>query len=72
MHVYRIAKTAFINDLSGMGAKIYGGRWNKKGTALIYASENRSLAFLELLVHLPLSLMPKELSIATIHIPDKI
>lgn len=70
MRVYRIAKTKYIHDLSGAGARIYGGRWNNKGVGLLYTSENRALATVEHLGHVPLSIVPNELSIATIQIPD--
>ena len=69
MSVYRIAKTKYIRDLSGTGARLYGGRWNKKGVGILYTSENRALATVEYLVHVPLSIVPGELSIATIQIP---
>ncbi|CAL67636.1 RES family NAD+ phosphorylase [Christiangramia forsetii] len=52
MNIYRIAKTKYINDLSGEGARLYGGRWNKKGTAVIYFSEHLSLCVLEMLTRL--------------------
>jgi RES domain-containing protein len=42
------SKSAF----TGEGARVYGGRWNSKGTAIVYVSEHESLAALELLVHL--------------------
>lgn len=42
----RFAKSAF----SGEGARLYGGRWNRKGIPLVYASESQSLAILEMLV----------------------
>lgn len=53
LHAWRIfqrqhAAIAF----TGEGARLYGGRWNSKGTAIIYASESVSLAALEMLVHL--------------------
>jgi RES domain-containing protein len=72
MIAYRIARTRHIRDLSGLGAKLYGGRWNNKGTAVVYTSENRSLATVEYLVHVPISIIPDDLSIASIEIPDSI
>ena len=36
----------------GEGARLYGGRWNSAGVAMVYASESAALAALELLVHL--------------------
>ena len=42
------ARSAF----SGEGARLYGGRWNSKGRAVVYASESRALALTEMLVHL--------------------
>ena len=72
MNVYRIAKTRYLHDLSGSGARIFGGRWNHKGTSVIYTSENRALATVEHLVHAPLSIMPASLGLTTLHIPDDI
>ena len=42
----RFADTAF----SGEGARLYGGRWNRKGVPLVYAAGSQSLAMLEMLV----------------------
>lgn len=70
MQLFRIAKTQFIGDLSGTGSRLHGGRWNQKGTALIYASESRALAALEYLVHFPMALVPTDLSILRIDVPD--
>ena len=52
MEVYRIAKCKFINDLTGIGAATFGGRWNSKGTHLIYSAASPSLALLETVVHI--------------------
>ena len=54
---WRIVRAARVKSaFTGEGARIYGGRWNSPGTAVIYVSEHESLAALELLVHLtPLS-----------------
>lgn len=37
---------------SGEGARLYGGRWNSPGVAVVYLAQSLSLAQLELLVHL--------------------
>lgn len=70
MIVYRIARSTYIRDLSGTGAKQYGGRWNPKGVAVLYTSEYRSLAVLELLVHAGLQSQPKDLHILELEIPE--
>ncbi|MEI6388525.1 MAG: RES family NAD+ phosphorylase [Spirochaetota bacterium] len=44
MKVFRIAKRDFIGDLSGEAARLFGGRWNKKGTSLLYTVPSRMLA----------------------------
>jgi RES domain-containing protein len=51
MLVYRISKRAHIEDLSGIGAGLYGGRWNPKGINMLYTSSSIALASLEYLVH---------------------
>ena len=42
----RFAQSAF----SGEGARLYGGRWNRKGVAMVYTAGSQSLAMLEMLV----------------------
>jgi RES domain-containing protein len=50
---WRIVKAArAATAFDGEGARLYGGRWNSPGHALVYTAENVSLAALELLVHL--------------------
>ncbi len=49
--VYRIAKWAYLEDLSGTGARLYGGRWNQEGYPMLYTSQHLSLAVLELLAN---------------------
>ena len=70
MFLYRIAKESYIRDLSGSGPRLYGGRWNPKGVSVIYTSENRALAVLELFVHMSRTIIPPNLSLATIEVPD--
>jgi RES domain-containing protein len=71
MFVYRIAKTGQrAMDLSGTGAYRNGGRWNNKGTHLLYTSENSSLAFLENLVHQDVSDLPPKLFITKLEMKN--
>lgn len=51
MKVYRIAKCQFIDDISGFGSYLYGGRWNSKGVHMLYTSSTSSLAMLEMIAH---------------------
>lgn len=44
----RHARTAF----SGEGARLAGGRWNRPGEAVVYASASLALAAMETFVHL--------------------
>ncbi len=70
MIVFRIAKKKWIKDLSGIGAKLTGGRWNPKGLPVLYCASNSSLAMLEKLVNIDYDLLPDDLFIAEIEIPE--
>lgn len=72
MKVFRICKEKYANDLSGIGAKLVGGRWNSKGIPILYTSESRALAMAEVAVHLPYNLMPNDFVLVTIDISDNI
>ena len=69
MIVYRITGKKFANDLSGTGAVLFGGRWNKKGTAVLYSGESKAIALLETIVDTPPMLVPN-LYLVTLEIPD--
>jgi RES domain-containing protein len=56
----RHARRAF----DGEGARLYGGRWNHAGVAIVYCSETLSLAALEYFVHLEPDLASDLLSVA--------
>jgi len=50
---YRIAKARHARTaFSGEGARIAGGRWNRPGDAVVYASGSLALAAIETFVHL--------------------
>lgn len=70
IEVYRISNTRFIEDITGTGARLAGGRWNHKGRAVLYTSESRALSNSEYLVGLNLTEVPANTSIATIRIPE--
>ncbi len=70
MIVFRLAKQKYSDDLSGIGAKLTGGRWNNKGTTVLYTSDSRALCTAEIAVHMPIGLIPKDYFIITIEIPD--
>ena len=53
MRVWRVCRRPFA-DLSGEGARLYGGRWNSPGRPMVYAAESAALAVLEMRVHLDL------------------
>lgn len=57
--------------MSGIGAFRAGGRWNDKGTYVLYSSENSSLAFLENLVHFDMEEIPEDLYIMEIRITNE-
>ena len=57
-------------DLNRTGAFRRGGRWNSKGTYMLYTSENSSLAFLEYIVPFDQDIMPPQLYIMEIGIKD--
>jgi RES domain-containing protein len=66
MIVYRLAPARFANDLTGEGARLFGGRWNHPGIACLYSSESRALAVLEYSVNTGADHIPPALSIITI------
>jgi RES domain-containing protein len=71
MKLFRITRHKYADDLSGEGARLYGGRWNRPGVAALYASEARSLALLELMVHFNAAAALKmQYVFITIDVPD--
>jgi RES domain-containing protein len=69
MRVWRLCRRKHA-AFDGEGARLAGGRWNRRGTAVVYASETLSLAALESLVHLDFALAPDDLVAVAADIPD--
>lgn len=72
MKVYRLSRKKYSEELSGKGAAMVGGRWNSRGTEIIYTAESRALAMAEVAVHLTLATMPDDFVMVEIEIPDDI
>ena len=73
--VWRIALDTPLfraDDLSGEGAKKSGGRWNKKGTPVLYTSESIALACLETMVHINAQGLPLTRYLVRIDIPIRV
>src|SRR5690606_13751278 len=70
MILYRLSKFNYADDLSGTGARLYGARWNSIGVPMVYFASSRSLALLEVLVHLPPTLIPENFCMSVFQVPD--
>jgi len=71
MIVYRLAVRKFAKDLSGSGARLYGGRWNSIGVPLLYTSGSRALCIAEMAVHGALSRFQNDFSMLSLKLPLK-
>ncbi|MEJ0018835.1 MAG: RES domain-containing protein [Acetobacteraceae bacterium] len=71
MLAWRLCRAPFA-DLSGEGARRYGGRWNRPGRPVVYAASSAALAVLEVRVHLdlPPHLLPDDYRLLTIDLGD--
>jgi RES domain-containing protein len=71
MEIYRIESAERQDEaLSGMGAELFGGRWNRIGERAVYCASHRSLAMLEILAHVrSKALFPVNRIIISIELP---
>jgi RES domain-containing protein len=73
MRAYRLSNKAYqAMAFAGEGARLAGGRFNHKGTRVVYCSESRALAAMELFVNLDPVLAPPELVFIAVDVPDGI
>ncbi len=70
MQVYRISQTRYADDVSGEGARLFGGRWNLPLIPCLYTSESRALALLEFSVNINVYEIRRALSIVTYEVDD--
>lgn len=75
MYVYRIERKKYLDDmLSGKGAALCSGnRWNSLHTPMVYTSQSRSLAVLEILARVnAMELVPGDRMLVELEIPDNL
>jgi len=72
MLVYRICQPKYANDLSGAGARIFGGRWNSKGMACLYTADSSALALLEFAIHHSKHIFPEKLALLQIEVVESL
>jgi RES domain-containing protein len=70
MRIWRLAKKQYASSMNGEGAKLYGGRWNSMGKAVIYTATSLSLAVLEQLVRIDPDEIPDDFVQVEMEIPD--
>jgi RES domain-containing protein len=71
--LYRLVRKKYARPgdlLTGQGAALVGGRWNEKGTRLVYTTSHASLALVEALVHSPT--LPKDMILVAVDVPDQV
>jgi RES domain-containing protein len=69
MRVWRLCRRPHAR-FDGEGARRFGGRWNLRGTAVVYTSATASLAVLEYLVNLEPEDAPADLVLVPADLPD--
>ena len=69
---FRIVQTSRLKTaFAGEGSRLAGGRWNFKGTPLVYSADSLSLATLEVMANMDdYALMEKSYSYIPIEIPE--
>ncbi|MBC7838056.1 MAG: RES family NAD+ phosphorylase [Nitrospiraceae bacterium] len=71
MRVWRIILKLHLSQaFDGEGARQFGGRWNRLGTRVVYASATLSLAALEFFVNLDRDTEPDQLVAISADTPD--
>ena len=68
MTVWRLCRKKYI-AFDGEGSRLAGGRWNRRGTAVVYTSATLSLAVLEYFVNLPRAAAPSDLVAISAEVP---
>jgi RES domain-containing protein len=74
VRLWRLARLHFApttrDAYSGEGIARRGGRWNSRGVYVAYASSSRALAILEYLAHIDRSMIPDDLALFGVRLPE--
>jgi len=70
---WRLVKARYATEaFSGEGARLEGGRWNPKGTPVVYLADHPALAALEMFVHLGKSARKIKFTLFRVEIPKEV
>ncbi|GAB3021166.1 RES family NAD+ phosphorylase [Niabella terrae] len=74
MNVFRITQNRHLSeDLRGIGASLYPGRWNKKDIPCIYTAESRALALVEHMANVTkATYIGSSFTLRNIFVPDEL
>jgi RES domain-containing protein len=71
VRAYRLEQKKYEREaLNGVGARLYGGRWNSVGRFVVYASSSIALAALEILAKAPDETFLVPLIVIPLVVPD--
>ncbi len=71
MRVWRLcARKHAAKAFDGEGASRSGGRWNHRGTRMVYTASTLSLGVLEVLVHLDRDTFPDDQVVIAVEVPE--
>ena len=72
MIIWRLCRQQHSGQpLDGEGARLYGGRWNYPGTAVVYTAGTLALAALEVLVQVDHDVAPTDLVSIPLEVPAR-
>ena len=72
MGIWRLCRLKFVDQaFHGIGAKLYGGRWNEPGLPVVYTASSLSLAMVETFVHLDDDLIPDDYVAIAADVPSE-
>ena len=75
LNIWRIAtetRAHAANDISGAGAALHPGRWNRDGERVVYCAQSLSLAALETTAYVDTNGLPLNRFVVEIEVPDSV